>query len=79
VALVVLILLVIGSFNVFTSVYLITGGGPIHETEVLLTYMCHQAFDFLDFGYGSALAYLVAVMVFAVSVLQMRLLRPRVG
>lgn len=79
VALVVLILLVIGSFNVFTSVYLITGGGPVHETEVLLTYMYHQAFDFLDFGYGSALAYLVALLVFIVSLMQMRLLRPRVG
>jgi multiple sugar transport system permease protein len=79
VALVVLILLVIGSFNVFTSVYLLTGGGPVHETEVLLTYMYHQAFDFLDFGYGSALAYLVALLVFVVSLMQMRLLRPRVG
>jgi multiple sugar transport system permease protein len=74
----VLVLLVIGSFNVFISVYLMTGGGPIHQTEVLLTYMYHQAFDFLDFGYGSALSYLLAALIFALSLAQIRFLRREV-
>jgi multiple sugar transport system permease protein len=74
----VLVLLVIGSFNVFISVYLMTGGGPLHQTEVLLTYMYHQAFDFLDFGYGSALSYLLAVLIFVLSLLQIRFLRREV-
>src|SRR5690606_9924638 len=35
------IMLVIGGFNVFISVYLMTGGGPAGKTDVLLTYMYH--------------------------------------
>ena len=33
------VLLVIGGFNVFISVFLMTEGGPLDETQVLLTYM----------------------------------------
>src|SRR3954470_6798916 len=36
------VMLVIGGFNVFISVFLITGGGPADETQVLLTYMYRQ-------------------------------------
>jgi multiple sugar transport system permease protein len=74
----VLVLLVIGSFNVFISVYLMTAGGPLHQTEVLLTYMYHQAFDFLDFGYGAALSYLLAALIFLLSLAQIRFLRREV-
>jgi multiple sugar transport system permease protein len=70
-----LVMLVIGGFNVFISVVLMTGGGPLHKTEVLLTYMYNQAFDFLDFGYGSALSYLLAGLILFLSVMQLKLLR----
>lgn len=71
------IMLVIGGFNVFISVYLMTKGGPAGETEVLLTYMYRQAFDFLDFGYGSALAFMLMTIVLGLSLVQMRLFRKR--
>ncbi|WP_224760668.1 carbohydrate ABC transporter permease [Salinibacterium sp. ZJ450] len=66
----VLILLVIGGFNVFISVLLMTGGGPGNETQVPLTYMYDQAFKFLDFGYGSAVSFSLTALVLIVSVLQ---------
>lgn len=69
------IMLVIGGFNVFISVYLMTNGGPAGETEVLLTYMYRQAFDFLDFGYGSALAFMLTLIVLALSAAQLRIFR----
>jgi multiple sugar transport system permease protein len=69
------VMLVIGGFNVFISVFLITGGGPADETQVLLTYMYRQAFDFLDFGYGSALAFMLTIIVLALSGVQMRFFR----
>ena len=69
------ILLVIGGFNVFISVYLMTEGGPYGQTQVLLTYMYRQAFSFLDFGYGSALAFTLTLIVFALSIVQLRLFR----
>lgn len=69
------IMLVIGGFNVFISVFLLTGGGPMRQTEVLLTYMYDQAFGFLEFGYGAAIAYVLTAIVFGFSMLQMRLFR----
>ena len=51
----VVILLVIGGFNVFTSVLLMIGNDPLQQKQVRLTYMYDQAFSFLDFGYGSAI------------------------
>lgn len=70
-----LVMLIIGGFNVFISVYLITNGGPMRQTEVMLSYSYRQAFDFLEFGYGSALAMLMAVGLVFISALQMKFLR----
>lgn len=69
------ILLVIGGFNVFISVFLVTQGGPLDETQVLLTYMYREAFSYLDFGYGSALAFILTLIVFVLAVAQLRLFR----
>lgn len=67
------VLLVIGGFNVYVSVRLMTDGGPSDWTQVPLTYMYRQAFNFLDFGYGSAIAFMLTVIVFAISMVQLRL------
>lgn len=69
------IMLVIGGFNVFISVFLITGGGPLDQTQVLLTYMYRQAFTFLDFGYGSAISFMLTLVVLVLSLTQLRLFR----
>jgi len=68
----VLVLQVIGAFNVFPSVLLMTNGGPAGSTEVPLTYMYKQAFSFLDFGYGSAMSFILAIFIFVISFLQFR-------
>jgi multiple sugar transport system permease protein len=69
------IMLVIGGFNVFISVFLITAGGPLDQTQVLLTYMYRQAFTFLDFGYGSAISFMLTLVVLMLSLTQLRLFR----
>lgn len=66
----VLIALMIGGFQVFISVLLMTGGGPLHRTEVALTYMFDEAFGNLNFGYGAALSYVLAVVIVIVSAAQ---------
>jgi multiple sugar transport system permease protein len=71
----ILVILTIGGFQVFISVYLMTQGKPLHRTDVLLTYMYSNAFEFLDLGYGAALSYLFAAIVFVLSLIQIRLLR----
>jgi multiple sugar transport system permease protein len=69
------VMLVIGGFNVFISVFLITNGGPLDQTQVLLTYMYRQAFTFLDFGYGSAISFTLTLIVASLSLVQLRLFR----
>ncbi|MFR9775350.1 carbohydrate ABC transporter permease [Micromonospora sp. MS34] len=64
------VLLVIGSFNVFISVLLMTGGGPGGQTDMPLTYLYRQAFEYLDFGYASAIALIMTVLVLVLSVIQ---------
>ncbi len=69
----ILVALIIGGFQVFISVYLITGGGPLHRTEVVLSYMYNRSFDRLRFGYGASISYILAAIVVFVSFAQLRL------
>lgn len=71
------VMLVIGGFNVFASVLLMTDGGPYGQTDVVLTYMYEQAFTYLDFGYGAALSAILALIVFIMAVIQLRVFRNR--
>ncbi|MGH3314293.1 MAG: carbohydrate ABC transporter permease [Streptomyces sp.] len=71
----VIVMLIIGGFNVFISILLMTDGGPAGSTEVPLTYMYKQAFEFLDFGYASALSFLLAIAIAVVSFVQFHLFR----
>lgn len=71
------VLLVIGASQVFTQVYVTTGGGPFGSTSVLLTDAYQQAFSFFNFSYAAAIASLMAVIVLALSIVQIRLMRRR--
>lgn len=68
----IIINLIIGSFNVFIQVYLITNGGPLGRTEVLLSYMYKQAFNFFDFGYASAMSVTMGLLIFIITYAQQR-------
>ena len=70
----VLVALMIGGFQVFISVLLITGGAPMHRTDVALSYMFNQGFGQLNFGYGAALSYILATIIVFISFVQMRVL-----
>lgn len=61
----VMILQTINSFQVFTSVYVMTGGGPSRSTEVLVYYLYQRAFESMEFGYASTVA--VALFTFLVA------------
>lgn len=74
-----LVVLTIGALNAYISNLLITNGGdPLDKTHFVLTLMYEATFGRLDFGYGSAISYLLTAFVFAISVLQIRLLQRRV-
>lgn len=69
------VVLLIGAFNVFLSVVLLTGGGPQGTTEVLLSYMYTQAFKYLDFGYGVTIGLLMGVAIVGIGLVQRRVIR----
>jgi multiple sugar transport system permease protein len=73
------VMLIIGGFNVFISIFLITNGGPHDDTQVLLTYMYRQAFTFLDFGYASAISFTLTLIVLVLSAMQLRFFRSSAG
>ncbi|MET8979347.1 sugar ABC transporter permease [Streptomyces sp. NPDC004539] len=72
---VVLIMTVIGSFQVFDTVAVTTGGGPANATNVLQLYIYQSAFGRFQFGYASAMSVALLVVLSAITVLQYRLTR----
>ena len=63
----------IGGFAVFDNVFVMTGGGPGHASEVLGTYTYQVAFQENQAGYGSALAVLMTVLSLVSAVIFVRL------
>lgn len=61
------LLSVIWTFNDFSVPYIITKGGPINTTDILVTHLYKTAFQFLDFGPASAIAVItfVTLLVFS--------------
>ncbi|QNK40556.1 carbohydrate ABC transporter permease [Caproicibacter fermentans] len=64
----VLINLIIGSFNVFFAVYMLTSGGPIGTTDVLQNYMYNQAFKYMNFGYACAISVITGLSILLLTI-----------
>ncbi|MGD8401966.1 MAG: sugar ABC transporter permease [Bacillota bacterium] len=65
-----LIMSLIGSFQFFDLIWILTGGGPFHRTDVLATYMYNRAFQAHEFGYGGAIAVAILVCALGATLLQ---------
>nr|WP_282548973.1 sugar ABC transporter permease [Streptomyces rochei] len=72
---VVLIMTVIGSFQVFDTVAVTTAGGPANATNVLQFYIYGAAFGRFQFGYASAMSVALLVVLSAITFVQYRLTR----
>ena len=68
----VLIMGVIGSFQTFTSAYVMTGGGPANSTMFYLLYLYKNAFNWFEMGYASALAWLLFLIMVMLTLLLLR-------
>lgn len=71
----VLVLTVIGSFQIFDTVAVTTSGGPINATRVIYYYIYDQAFNRFRFGFASAMAFVLFLLLAGVSYVQLRLTR----
>jgi len=73
----VLVISVIGSFQAFDMVYVMTGGGPGNATQVYNYYIWQNAFQFFKMGYASALAYVLFALICGITLIQVRYLGRR--
>ncbi|HEU4740454.1 MAG TPA: sugar ABC transporter permease [Meiothermus sp.] len=70
---------VIGSFQVFTPVFVLTKGGPLGSTDVAVYRIYERAFVNFDFGYASALAWVLFVFIFVATLIQLYYMRRNLG
>jgi multiple sugar transport system permease protein len=62
-----LIMAIIASFQIFAQVYVMTDGGPGNATLFFVLYLYRQAFEFDNMGYASAMAWVLFVLVLALT------------
>lgn len=58
-----LVMGIIGSFQVFTAAFLMTGGGPLNATLFYMLHLYNNAFRYFKMGYSSALAAVLFVII----------------
>nr|WP_157085940.1 sugar ABC transporter permease [Devriesea agamarum] len=63
---------VVASFQVFDTVYALTGGGPQHRTEVVASLIYREAFVSFRLGRASAIAVVLFVLLVLITVVQQR-------
>jgi len=64
-----LVMGLIGAFQYFTQVFIMTEGGPLNSTLFYALYLFYQAFEYLNLGYASAMALVLFVIVVGVTAL----------
>lgn len=69
----VLIITTISSFQVFDLIYLMTQGGPMNATNVLVYWIYKNAFEFFNIGEASAGAYILFLIILLLSAVQWKL------
>jgi multiple sugar transport system permease protein len=70
---------VIGAFQVFDIVYVMTGGGPANATLTLVQYIYNNAFKALDMGFAAAASFVLFAIIMAVTLVSMRYVRGEVA
>lgn len=70
---------VIGSFQFFDLVYIMTQGGPGDATMVYNYYIYQNAFKFSQMGYAAALAWVLFVLIFLLTLAQMKMSKERIS
>lgn len=71
----VLVVSLIGSFQIFDTVAVTTKGGPVNATRVIYYYIYQQAFTYFHMGYAATMAIVLVVILGVLTFVQLRLLR----
>jgi multiple sugar transport system permease protein len=70
-----LVMGIIGSFQVFTQIFVMTSGGPVERTTTIVYYIYESAFQNYEMGYASTLAFGLFGLLFVFTLVQVRLYR----
>ncbi|MEK5645621.1 carbohydrate ABC transporter permease [Paenibacillus cellulositrophicus] len=68
----VVIMLLIGSMQVFSEPYMMTRGGPADATNVLVLHIYNTAFQFFRMGEASAISFILFVIILIVTLIQFK-------
>lgn len=71
----IIVIATIGALQVFGSIFILTGGGPVNATTTVVYQIYSEAFNFGRFGYASALSILFFAIILIVALIQSRYLR----
>jgi multiple sugar transport system permease protein len=71
------ILTMAGYFQLFAEPYVMTQGGPVESTVSVLYFMYDQGFKWWNLGIASAVAFILFVIMFAVTLVQFRIAKAR--
>jgi multiple sugar transport system permease protein len=66
-----MIMATIGAFQVFAAAYILTNGGPARSTLFYAYYLFNRAFVYFNMGYASAMAWLLFLIILALTALQL--------
>lgn len=69
----VVVITCISSFQIFDLIYLMTQGGPLDSTNVLVYAIYKKAFEYFKIGEASAIAYVLFIIIFGLTMLQWQL------
>ena len=61
---------IIGGFQAFGELYVMTGGGPAGSTTTVVYYIYNNAFQWFKMGYASAISWFLFLIIFSITLLQ---------
>lgn len=73
----VIVLQVIASLQIFGQVYIMTQGGPGGKTRVVIQYVYEQGFRYFKMGYAQAIAFIFFILMIGISYLQIKVMTGR--
>ncbi|MFR9150307.1 MAG: carbohydrate ABC transporter permease [Hungatella sp.] len=76
---IVMLLVITGCFKIFEIVYQLTGGGPNHMSDLLVTYMYYSTFTSSRYGYGMSIASVTFLISALFAVIYLYVTREQVG
>ncbi len=66
---------IIGAFQVFTQIFIMTSGGPAQKTTTVVYFIYLAAFKFYEFGYASTLSFGLLAILLVFTIIQLRIYR----